>query len=269
MDNLDRLKDFIRQYNKAAVAFSGGVDSSFLLKVSSDVLGAENVIAITLKAAVNPEAEIEEAVELAELTGVKHIILPMDVMSIPGFRENPTDRCYICKKAIFERVISEARKYGISSIFDGTNAEDVKDFRPGMKALGELGIISPLRECGLGKSEIRKYSREYGIKTWDKPSMACLASRVPYHEPITEEKLKMIGKSEGLLQAMGFRQFRVRCHGGIARIEVAPEEMKKLLDINIMNDISDKLKSTGFQYVALDMQGYRTGSLNEILNLEE
>ena len=268
MHNLDKLKNFIRQYNKVAIAFSGGVDSSFLLKAASDTLGSGNVIAITLKAAVNPEREVEEAVELAELTGVKHIVIDADVMDIPGFRENPPDRCYLCKRAIFEKIFKEAQAQGIKTVFDGTNADDVNDYRPGMKALKELGVISPLRECGLGKSEIRKYSKEFGIKTWDKPSMACLASRVPYNEPITEEKLKMVGKAEGLLQAMGFIQFRVRCHGGIARIEIAPEEMEKVLDINIMKDINNKLKNIGFHYVTMDLQGYRTGSLNETLNLE-
>lgn len=272
MSSLERLKDFIRRYNKVAIAFSGGVDSSFLLKAASDALSPENVIAITVKAAVNPQREVEEAVELAKHSGVKHILIDADVMSIPGFRENPPDRCYLCKKAIFEKIMKEARKYGIDTIFDGTNADDVNDFRPGMKALKELGIISPLRECGLGKNEIRKYSKELGIKTWDKPSMACLASRVPYYEPITEEKLRMVGEAESLLQTMGFAQFRVRCHGSIARIEIAPEEMTKILDINIMRHINDKLKDSGFSYVTLDMQGYRTGSLNEALrntSLEE
>jgi len=266
--NLDILKNFIRQYNKVAIAFSGGVDSSFLLKVASDTLSPDNVIAITLRAAVNPQWEVAEAALLAEFISVKHIIIDVDVMSIPGFKENPPDRCYICKRAIFEKIINEARAHGISIIFDGSNADDVNDYRPGMRALSELGIISPLRECGLGKSEIRKYSRELGIETWDKPSMACLASRVPYNEPITEEKLRMVGKAEGLLQAMGFIQFRVRCHGGIARIEIAPEEMTKILDIHIMRDINDKLKNLGFHYVTVDLQGYRTGSLNEMLNLE-
>lgn len=269
LHNLEKLKNYIRQYDKVAVAFSGGVDSSFLLKAASDALGPENVIAITLKAAVNPESEVIEASVLAEHIGVKHIVLSADVMSIPGFRENPPERCYICKRAIFERIIKEAGKYGTSIIFDGTNAEDVNDYRPGMKALKELGVISPLKECGFRKSEIRSYSKEYGIKTWDKPSMACLASRIPYNETITEEKLRMIGKAEGLLQKMGFMQFRVRCHGGIARIEIAPVEMGKIMDINTMKEINDKLKGIGFQYVTLDMQGYRTGSLNEALNLEE
>lgn len=266
--NLDKLKNFIHQYNRVAIAFSGGVDSSFLLKAASDALGSGNVIAITLKAAVNPEGEVVEATELAEFIRVKHIIIDVDVMSIPGFGENPPERCYLCKKAIFGRISEEAQAHGINTVFDGTNADDINDYRPGMRALGELGIISPLRECGLGKSEIRKYSRELGIKTWDKPSMACLASRVPYNEPITEEKLKMVGKAEGLLQAMGFVQFRVRCHGGIARIEIAPEEMAKILNINIMKDINGKLKGLGFHYVTMDLQGYRTGSLNEMLNLE-
>jgi len=266
--NLDKLKNFIRQYNKVAIAFSGGVDSSFLLKAASDALSPDNVIAITLKAVVNPENEVEEAYRFAEFIKVRHIIIDIDVMGIPGFKENPPDRCYICKRAIFEKIINEARAHGTSIIFDGTNADDVNDYRPGMKALSELGIISPLRECGLGKSKIRKYLKELGIKIWDKPSMACLASRVPYNEPITEEKLIMVGKAEGLLQAMGFVQFRVRNHNGVARIEIAPAEMIKILDINIMRDINDKLKSLGFNYVTMDLQGYRTGSLNEMLNLE-
>lgn len=272
MQNLEKLKSFIRQYNKVAVAFSGGVDSSFLLKVASDAIGKENVIAITLKAAVNPEREVAEAIELAELTGARHIVIPVDVMSIPGFAENPPDRCYICKTAIFERIIKEAGSYDIKVIFDGTNADDENDYRPGMRALKELGVISPLKACGIGKKEIRQLSMELGIKTWDKPSMACLASRVPYNEPITEEKLRMVGKAEGFLQAMGFIQFRVRCHGSIARVEIAPEEMGKVLDITVMKRISDGLKDIGFHYVTLDMQGYRTGSLNETLkgsNLEE
>lgn len=270
MNKLDKLKNFIRKYNKVAIAFSGGVDSSFLLKAASDALGNENVIAITLKAAVNPEQEVAEAIELAEHAGVEHIVIDVDVMDIPGFSENPPDRCYICKRAIFEGIKAEAEKYGINTIFDGTNADDVSDYRPGLKALKELGVISPLRECGLGKKEIRQYLKDYGIDTWDKPSMACLASRVPYNEPITIDKLRMVGEAEGLLQAMGFRQFRVRCHGGsIARIEIAPDEMSKVLDMRIMKDINDKLKGAGFDYVTLDMQGYRTGSLNETLKLEE
>lgn len=269
MNKLDKLKNFIQQYEKVVIAFSGGVDSSFLLKAASDALGPENVIAVTLKAAVNPESEITEAIRLAEQAGVKHIVIAADVFSIPGFRENPPERCYICKKAIFSRIIDEARQNGISIIFDGTNADDVNDYRPGMKALEELGIISPLRECGLGKNEIREYSKEYGIKTWDKPSMACLASRVPYNEPITEEKLLMVGKAEELLQLLGFRQFRVRCHGSIARIEIAPEEMTNIFDMNIIKGINEKLKGIGFSYVTLDLQGYRTGSLNEALGLEE
>jgi uncharacterized protein len=265
LQNLNKLKSFIRQYNKVAIAFSGGVDSSFLLKVASDAIGKDNVIAITLKAAVNPEKEVAEAIELAELTGVRHIVIPVDVMSIPGFAENPPDRCYICKTAIFERIIEEAGNYGINVIFDGTNADDENDYRPGMKALKELGVISPLKACDLGKKEIRKLSMELGIKTWDKPSMACLASRVPYNEPITEEKLRMVGKAENLLQAIGFIQFRVRCHGNIARVEIAPEEMVKALDMNVMKYINNGLKDLGFHYVTLDMQGYRTGSLNETL----
>jgi len=265
LGNMEKLKRFIQQYDKVAVAFSGGVDSSFLLRAACEAIGKENVLAITLKAAVNPEREVAEAVELAEQAGARHIVIPVDVMSIPGFAENPPDRCYICKTAIFERIIAEAHSHAIDVIFDGTNADDENDYRPGMKALRELGVISPLKACGLGKKEIRQHSMEMGIGTWDKPSMACLASRVPYNEPITEEKLRLVGRAEGLMQVMGFRQFRVRCHGNIARVEIAPEEMTKALDMAVLKKISDELKDMGFQYVTLDMQGYRTGSLNETL----
>ncbi len=266
MENMEKLKKFIQQYDKVAVAFSGGVDSSFLLRAACEAIGRENVIAITLKAAVNPEHEVAEAVALAEQAGARHIVIPVDVMSIPGFAENPPDRCYICKTAIFERIITEAQSHDIDVIFDGTNADDDNDYRPGMKALRELGVISPLKACGMGKKEIRQLSMEMGISTWDKPSMACLASRVPYNEPITEEKLRLVGRAEGLLQKMGFKQFRVRCHGNIARVEIAPEEMPKVLDMAVLKKISDELKDMGFQYVTLDMQGYRTGSLNETLS---
>jgi uncharacterized protein len=266
MDNLEKLKSFIRQYNKVAVAFSGGVDSSFLLRVASDAIGCDNVIAVTLKAAVNPEGEVEEAVELAEHAGVEHIVIPVDVMGIKGFSENPPDRCYICKTAIFTRIIEEAKGHGIDVIFDGTNADDESDYRPGMKALRELGVISPLKACGLGKAEIRKLSMELGIKTWDKPSMACLASRIPYNEPITAEKLRMVEMAEKQLFSMGFAQFRVRCHGSIARVEISPAEMGKALDMSVLKHINDGLREMGFTYVTLDMQGYRTGSLNETLD---
>lgn len=266
MGNMEKLKKFIQQYDKVAVAFSGGVDSSFLLRAACEAIGKENVLAITLKAAVNPEQEVAEAVELAEQAGAKHIVIPVDVMSIPGFADNPHDRCYICKTAIFERIINEAQSHDINVVFDGTNADDENDYRPGMKALRELGVISPLKACGMGKKEIRQLSMEMGISTWDKPSMACLASRVPYNEQITEEKLRLVGRAEGLMQTMGFKQFRVRCHGNIARVEIAPEEMPKVLDMAVLKKISDELKGMGFQYVTLDMQGYRTGSLNETLS---
>ncbi|HWQ29445.1 MAG TPA: ATP-dependent sacrificial sulfur transferase LarE [Negativicutes bacterium] len=269
MDNLEKLKSFIRQYDKAAVAFSGGVDSSFLLRVARDAIGQDNVLAITLKAAVNPEVEIEEAVELAGQSGVKHIVIPVDVMGIQGFSENPPDRCYICKTAIFTRIIKEAKSHGIDFIFDGTNADDENDYRPGMKALSELRVISPLKACGLGKAEIRKLSMELGISTWDKPSMACLASRIPYNEPITVEKLRMVEMAEKLLFSMGFAQFRVRCHGSIARVEIAPAEIGKALDLSVLKHINDELRKIGFTYVTLDMQGYRAGSLNEVLGAQE
>lgn len=265
MDKMTRLRDYLKETGKIAVAFSGGVDSSFLLKAARDILGRENVLAITIESSFNPVQEINEAQEAAADWDVPFLKLDLDVFAIKGIEKNPTDRCYICKTGIFENVIKTAKERGFHIVVDGTNADDVGDYRPGMKALSELGVKSPLKECGFTKADIRQLSKEMNVYTWNKPSKACLASRIPYGETITEEKLRMVEKAEEYLCRIGFVQLRVRSHGNLARIEISPDEMQKVFDLALMEDISNEFKKIGFSYTALDLKGYRTGSLNEVL----
>ncbi|MFZ5352494.1 MAG: ATP-dependent sacrificial sulfur transferase LarE [Bacillota bacterium] len=269
MNKIDRLYEYIKSCKKVAVAFSGGVDSSFLLKASCEALGRENVLAVTVLSSVISEEERQDAAELAKSIAVQHEVLEFDVFSIPGFKENPVDRCYICKKQIFNAISNIAAAYRINTVVDGTNADDSGDYRPGMKALEELGIKSPLKLCGIGKREIREASRKLELFTWSRPSMACLASRIPYNEEITEAKLRMVEKAEAVLRSMGFSQHRVRCHGTIARIELLPSEMGRILDEDKLSIINEGFKSIGFDYVTLDLKGYRTGSLNETILKKE
>jgi len=258
---LKRLKDNLQQMNNVAVAFSGGVDSTFLLKIAHDALG-DNVIAITGVSLVFPKKEYNEAKLFAKSIGVKHVLIDFKVTDIDNFSKNPVDRCYYCKKELFSKIKQVAKDENLSFVLDGSNADDVKDYRPGFKAIKELGIISPLKDAGLTKQEIRMLSKELGLDSWDKPAFACLASRFPYGTKITKKRLEMVEKSEEYLQDFGVKQFRVRFHDEIARIEV----LKK--DFQIINNNSDKIvkrfKKLGFKYVTLDIQGYRTGSLNEV-----
>ncbi len=267
MERVNELKAYIKSYGKAAVAFSGGVDSAFLIKASLDALGYDNVIAVTVLSNVIAEEEKAAALKMAREIGIRHITVDFDIFDIEGFKENPPDRCYICKKKIFEEIIRIAGEHGIDTVFDGTNADDEGDYRPGMKALKELGVVSPLKACGITKAEVREYSRGLELWTWNVPSLACLASRVPYNELITEEKLRMVEKAETYIRSYGFSQLRVRCHERIARIELLPEELAGL-DLRKMKAINDKLKELGFSYVTLDMGGYRTGSLNDAIKQE-
>lgn len=256
------LKDRIKSLNSAAVAFSAGVDSTFLLKVAHDVL-QNNVIAITLKSSFCADKEYIRAVEFCKNEGIEHITAEMDESKIERFTQNPPDRCYLCKKAIFTEFLKQASSRGFTRVLEGSNLDDTKDYRPGMKALGELNIISPLLECALTKEEIRILSKREGLASWDMPSFACLASRIPYGDIITKDKLKMIEKAEDILSALGFKQFRVRCHKDIARIEILCGEFEKLLSVR--EKIVDDFKGFGFKYVTMDLLGYRTGSLNENL----
>lgn len=266
MEKLVRLQELLKSYGKVAVAYSGGVDSSFLLKVALDTLGKDNVLAITILSSVTPREELAETEKFLTSMDLNHIFVKKNVFEIPGFKENPKDRCYICKHKVFEEIIERAKEKGISAVVDGTNADDEGDYRPGLKALEELKVLSPLKLSGLGKNDIRELSKELKLSTWNKPSLACLASRVPYYEEITEEKLSMVDKAEAYLRSLGFIQLRVRCHGKLARIELLPEDIKRVFTGNLNVDINKKLKEIGFQYISMDLIGYRTGSLNEVLD---
>lgn len=245
------LKDYLNRLGKVAVAFSAGVDSTFLLKTAHEVLG-DNVIALTAKSPLIPERELEEAENFCRQEGIKHIIVDIDIDKI---KHNPPNRCYICKKNIFENFKAVALAHNIDHVVEGSNIDDEGDYRPGMKAIDELGILSPLRIVRLTKSEIRELSNN------QKPSFACLASRFAYNEEITPEKLKMVEQAEQILFEAGFTQFRVRMHGKLARVEVLPEEFEKL----IRADIYSKFKDFGFEYITMDLKGYRIGSMNEVL----
>jgi uncharacterized protein len=262
----ERLKEELRKLGSVAIAFSSGVDSTFLLKTAHDVLG-DQAIAITAKSCTFPKRELEEAAAFCKQEGIRHIIVESDELEVEGFRENPPNRCYLCKKSLFTQLIQVAKEQGIAYVAEGSNMDDLGDYRPGLQAISELQIESPLRKAGLYKEEIRTLSKKLGLKTWEKPSFACLSSRFVYGEEITREKLSMVDQAENLLLMLGFYQFRVRIHGKIARIEVLPEEFPKLMENREL--IVDKLTEFGFSYVTMDLKGYRMGSMNETLNLSE
>lgn len=264
LQKLADLRNYIKQLNSAAVAFSGGVDSSFLLKVVADVLG-ENVIAVTAILPSFPSREFTEAASFCQEHGIRHLLCEVQQLAIEGFVQNPQDRCYHCKKEIFRQIQTIADENKMEHILEGSNTDDDGDYRPGMLAVAELGIISPLKVCGLSKTDIRMLSKYLGLSTWEKPSFACLASRFVYGERITEEKLSMVDGAEQLLFDLGFRQFRVRVHGKLARIEVEPEEFARMIQQEVRVEITEKFREYGFTYVALDLAGYRTGSMNEEL----
>lgn len=261
-EKLNNLKSYLKSLGSVAIAFSSGVDSTFLLKVAHDVLG-DNAIAITVRAHSFPKREMNESSEFCKSEGIQQFFCDVNEMDIPGFAENPRNRCYLCKNEIFTKIIDTARQNGIVHVCEGSNMDDLGDYRPGLQAVAELGIKSPLRECQLYKNEIRTLSKEMNLPTWQKPSFACLASRFVYGEKITSEKLDMVDKAEQFLLDLGLMQERVRIHGTLARIEVLPEEFDIVLEHR--QEISSELKKIGFSYVALDLQGYRTGSMNETL----
>lgn len=264
----EKLKSIIKDCGKIAIAFSGGVDSTFLTKVAKDVLG-ENAVAVTISSILVTDDELKEADDFCKAENIEHLIYNADVLSIPGFENNRPDRCYICKKAIFTNVQNLVGERGISVIAEGTNVDDDGDYRPGMRAIKELGVRSPLKEAGLTKAEIRELSCMLGLKTWNKPSCACLASRFAYGEVINKDKLDMIYSAECYIRSLGFEQFRVRLQDGIARIELRPADIQKFIENGIKDKVSEKLHALGFKYVSLDLDGYRLGSMNEVLNRQE
>jgi len=262
---LSKLKEVLSGYDSLLIAYSGGVDSTFLAKVAYDVLG-DKVIAVTATSYSYPQRELQDAKEFANQINIKHIIVTSEELDIDGFSSNPVNRCYLCKKELYTKLENVAGKYGIKTIAEASNVDDEGDYRPGMQATKELGVISPLRLANLTKNDIRELSKEMGLPTWSKPSFACLSSRFPYGDEITKEKLNMVEQAEQFLFDLGFVQVRVRHHNNLARIEVEETEFDKLLNKEIREKINSKLKEIGFTYVSIDIKGYRMGSMNETLN---
>ncbi len=264
-NKLDKLKNHLKELESVAVAYSGGVDSTFLLKIAHEVLG-DNVIAVTARSSTYPEREFREAADFVRTSGIRHIVITSEELDIEGFSDNPPNRCYYCKRELLAKTIEVAHSNNIRHVVEGSNVDDTGDYRPGMQAVRELGVKSPLLEAGLGKEEIRILSKKMDLPTWNKPAFACLASRFPYGKKITGDKLRVVDQAEQFLLDLGFRQVRVRHHGDVARIEVSAEERNKFFDTDLMDRIYEKFQQLGFTYTALDLRGYRTGSMNEVVN---
>ena len=260
-EKINKLRKTLKDLESVAVAYSGGVDSTFLLAMAKEVLG-KNVLAITAASPMIPTFEIKEAKILARKLKVKHKLIKTSPLENPSLKFNPRDRCYICKKGLFVKFLNLAEKYGYSYLVDGTNFDDLNSSRPGLKALAELGIKSPLAEAELTKKDIRKYSKIMGLPTWDSPALACLATRVPYGEEITEPKLAQIDQAEEFIRSLGFKQVRVRYHFPIARIELDPEDISNIIESSMRKKVVEKLKSIGFEHIVIDMEGYRSGSMD-------
>ena len=266
LSKFENLKNLLGEMGKVLVAFSGGVDSSFLLKVAVDVLG-ENVLAVIASSETYPEKERDEAVKLAKRLNVRHKVIQTKELENPDFAHNPPERCYFCKMELFSKLKDIAESEGIPHVLDGSNFEDTSDFRPGAKAAEELGVRSPLKEVGLVKQEIRQLSKYVDLPTWNKPSLACLSSRFPYFTEIESESLKQVAQAEEFLKGLGFNQVRVRHHGQIARVEIEPQEFSKIVEKATKEKIINAFKKFGFIYIALDLAGFRSGSMNEPLDL--
>ena len=265
LNKYEELKKYLGTFGKVAVAFSSGVDSTFLLYAAKEALG-DNVLALTASSCSFPVRELKETKAFCEEHGIRQIIVESEELSIKGFSHNPKNRCYLCKRELFQKFRDVTEREGIKEIVEGSNLDDNGDYRPGLMAVAEFGIQSPLRTIGFTKNEIRMMSKHLGLPTWEKQSFACLSSRFPYGEEITEKKLGMVDKAEQYLLDMGFHQLRVRIHGNVARIELDPSEFGKFMEEDVRTKVYDMFKKTGFAYVALDIKGYRTGSMNETLN---
>jgi len=267
-EKYERLKDALRQMGSALVAYSGGADSTFLMKVARDVLG-NRAVAVLADSEIHPPSETEAARELARALGFRLIDIHTDELSNPAFARNDPDRCYHCKIELLRKLKQIAAEEGLGWVAHGANADDLHDYRPGQKAAEELAVRAPLQEAGLTKAEIRSLSKQLGLPTWDKASSACLASRLPYGMQITPQALRQIDEAEKLLRSLGFQQVRVRHHGTVARIEIEAEELPRLLSPDLRKLVADRLKGLGYLYVTVDIEGYRTGSMNAVLQTQE